>query len=73
MIFYLTMTSLSMSFVSLLQTIKFLHLHDIVDAPEKFKDSPVGLQLVARPQEDEALLGMGEIVDKALTSYKASM
>ena len=32
----------------------------------------MGLQLLARPQEDEAVLGMGKIIDKALAYYKAS-
>ncbi|PVF94556.1 amidase [Serendipita vermifera] len=39
--------------------------HEMYD-PQVFRDAPVGLQLVARTQEEEALLGMMEIVDEAL-------
>ncbi|KAG8958714.1 hypothetical protein FRC03_008860 [Tulasnella sp. 419] len=34
--------------------------------PERFKDAPVGLQLVGRCQEEEAVIRMTEIVDSAL-------
>ena len=51
-----------------------LYFHcDVADTPERFKDAPVGLQVLARPQEDEAVLGMGEIIDKALASHKANL
>ncbi|KAI0299765.1 general amidase [Multifurca ochricompacta] len=36
------------------------------DSPETFKNAPVGLQLVGRSQEDEAVIAMTEIVDAAL-------
>jgi Asp-tRNA(Asn)/Glu-tRNA(Gln) amidotransferase A subunit family amidase len=36
------------------------------DTPETYKDAPVGLQIVARTHEDEALIRMAEIVDQAL-------
>lgn len=68
------MTNLFMSFVSSLRRNYYAIFHHCVaDTPEKFKDAPVGLQLLARPQEDEAVLGMGEIIDKALASYKANL
>jgi Asp-tRNA(Asn)/Glu-tRNA(Gln) amidotransferase A subunit family amidase len=35
------------------------------------KDSPVGLQLVGQVQEEEAVIAMTEIVDKALKSALA--
>jgi len=36
--------------------------------PAVFQGAPVGVQLVARRYEEEALIGMGEIVEKALQS-----
>lgn len=36
------------------------------DNPAKFKDAPIGLQLVGRSQEEEAVLRMCEIVDDCL-------
>jgi len=41
-----------------------------VDKPETFKDAPVSVQLVGRTGEDEAVIAIGEIVDKALEEYK---
>ncbi|KAF8591861.1 general amidase [Ramaria rubella] len=41
--------------------------------PQTFKDAPVGLQVIGRTQEEEALLGMGEIVDKALKVKQAKL
>ncbi|KAF8509845.1 general amidase [Gautieria morchelliformis] len=35
--------------------------------PETFKDAPVGLQLVGRTQEEEALIRMGEILERAFS------
>lgn len=32
--------------------------------------SPVGLQLIGRTQEEEAVIAMTEIVDRALGEYK---
>ncbi|EPQ60789.1 amidase [Gloeophyllum trabeum ATCC 11539] len=40
-------------------------LHKLYD-PEIFKGVPVGIQLVTQPQEEEALLAMGQIVDDAI-------
>lgn len=55
------------------EIIKLYFHYDVADTPERFKDAPVGLQVLARPQEDEAVLGMGEIIDKALASHKANL
>jgi amidase len=38
--------------------------------PEKFKNAPVCLQLVGRTLEEEAVIGMTEIVDAALSAAK---
>ncbi|KLO17536.1 general amidase [Schizopora paradoxa] len=40
--------------------------------PELFKDAPVGLQIIGRPQEEEAVISMTEIVDDALIKYRSS-
>ncbi|KAI0077058.1 general amidase [Panus rudis PR-1116 ss-1] len=39
--------------------------------PQTFLNAPIGLQLVARTQEDEAVIGMTEVVDEALKMWKA--
>jgi len=39
--------------------------------PETFWNAPVGAQLVGRPQEEEAVIAMTEIVDAAVKVYKA--
>ncbi|KAI9511286.1 general amidase [Russula earlei] len=41
-------------------------VYELYDSPETFKNAPVGLQLVGRTQEDEAVIAMTEIVDAAL-------
>lgn len=41
-----------------------------LDTPEIFKNAPVGLQLVGRCQEEEAVIAMTEIVDTALKEFK---
>ena len=41
------------------------------DSPETFKNAPVGLQLVGRSREEEAVIAMTEIVDAALKAHKA--
>jgi amidase len=45
--------------------------HEMYD-PARFKDAPVGLQLAARTLEEEALLGMMEIVDQSLRTSSGS-
>ncbi|KIJ25609.1 hypothetical protein M422DRAFT_55911 [Sphaerobolus stellatus SS14] len=40
------------------------------EGPELFKDAPIGLQVVGRTGEDEAVIAMGEIIDKALKESK---
>ncbi|KAG6880002.1 hypothetical protein C0992_008209 [Termitomyces sp. T32_za158] len=37
--------------------------------PETFKDAPIGLQVVGRTHEDEAVIAMAEIVDTALKAF----
>lgn len=41
-------------------------VYELYDSPKTFKNAPVGLQLVGRTQEDEAVIAMTEIVDAAL-------
>ncbi|KLO19358.1 general amidase [Schizopora paradoxa] len=40
--------------------------------PEIFKGAPIALQLVGRTLEEEAVIAMTEVVDKALKEYKES-
>jgi len=42
-----------------------------ISAPENFKDAPVSLQVVGRTQEDEAVIALAEIVDKAIREYSS--
>ncbi|EJD42742.1 general amidase [Auricularia subglabra TFB-10046 SS5] len=53
---------------------EFRHVEDKVVyemyTPEKFENAPVGLQIVGRTQEDEAVIAMAEIVDVAVKKYK---
>ena len=44
-----------------------------VDDPETFKNTPIGLQVVGRTLEDEAVIGMTEIVDTALKAAYAKV
>lgn len=44
---------------------------EFVDDPHLFVDAPVGLQLVGRTHEEEAVLSMTEVVDSALIRFKA--
>ena len=39
------------------------------DDAELFHGLPVGLQLIGRTQEEEAVIAMTEVVDKALQAY----
>ena len=41
-----------------------------IDKPELFKFAPVGLQVIARTQEEEAAIAMTELIDAALKKYK---
>jgi amidase len=41
----------------------------IPDKPETALNAPIGVQLAAQTLEEEALLGMGEIVDAAVKEY----
>jgi len=38
----------------------------VLDDPETFKNAPISIQVVARTLEEEALVGISEIVDRAL-------
>lgn len=42
-----------------------------LDEPETFKNGPASLQLVGHTLEEEAVIGMTEIVDAAVKEYKA--
>jgi Asp-tRNA(Asn)/Glu-tRNA(Gln) amidotransferase A subunit family amidase len=42
------------------------------DDPHVFEDAPVGLQLVGRTHEEEAVLAMTEVVDNALKRASVS-
>lgn len=44
----------------------------LTDDPQAFNNAPVGLQLVGRTQEEEAVIAMTEIVDAALKASKSS-
>ncbi|KAI0089886.1 general amidase [Irpex rosettiformis] len=44
-------------------------IYNLYDA-ELFHGLPVGLQLIGRTQEEEAVIAMTEVVDKALKAYK---
>ncbi len=39
------------------------------DEPETFHGAPIALQVVGRTLEEEAIIGMGEVVDTAVHSY----
>ena len=40
-----------------------------VDKPELFINAPVGIQLMGKSLEEEAIIAMTEIIDTALKSY----
>ncbi|KAL4251646.1 amidase family protein [Abortiporus biennis] len=46
--------------------------YQLYDSPETFVDAPVSVQIVGQTQEEEAVLGMAEIVDAAVKAYKAT-
>ncbi|KAF5350631.1 hypothetical protein D9756_008560 [Leucocoprinus leucothites] len=41
--------------------------------PETFKNAPITVQVVGRTLEEEALVGISEIVDQALQTYKSKL
>lgn len=45
----------------------------ITDDPEVFKGAPISLQVVGGTHEEEAVIAMTEVVDKALKAYKATL
>jgi hypothetical protein len=43
------------------------------DTPELFPGTPVGLQLIGRTLEEEAVIGMTEVVDNALKKFRGDL
>ena len=43
-----------------------------IDDTELFHGLPIGLQLIGRTQEEEAVIAMTEVVDKALRSFRTA-
>ena len=43
-----------------------------IDEPEKWRNAPISLQLVAGPYEEEAVIRMAEIIDDAVKSSKGN-
>lgn len=41
-----------------------------IDDVDTFRNAPIGIQIVGRTLEEEAVIGMAEIVDAALIVYK---
>ena len=48
----------------------FRFVLSLSDDPELFHGLPIGLQLVGRTLEEEAVIAMTEIVDRALKDFK---
>jgi amidase len=46
---------------------------EYADTPELFPGTPVGLQLIGRTLEEEAVIGMTEIVDNALKKFRGDL
>lgn len=42
----------------------------MVDDPEIYTNAPIGVQVIGRPQEEEAVIAMAEIIDAALSGFK---
>ena len=45
----------------------------VSDDPETFKNAPISIQVVGRTLEEEALVGISEVVDQALQAYKSKL
>ena len=43
------------------------------DDPCLFKGAPIGLQVIGRPQEEEAVIAMAEVIDNALHAARTSI
>ncbi len=43
----------------------------ITDDPDIFHNAPISIQIVGRTLDDEALIGMSEIVDNAVKAYQS--
>ena len=48
----------------------FRSVFSLPDDPEMFHGLPIGLQLVGRTLEEEAVIAMTEIVDRALKDFR---
>ena len=48
----------------------FRSVFSLPDDPELFHGLPIGLQLVGRTLEEEAVIAMTEIVDRALKDFR---
>ena len=48
----------------------FRSVFSLSDDPELFHGLPIGLQLVGRTLEEEAVIAMTEIVDRALKDFR---
>lgn len=67
------MTRLPMSCVSFCRSLSTVPVVKVfLDDPEVFKGAPVGLQVVGRPQEEEAVIALTEIVAAALKSQETT-
>ena len=42
----------------------------LTDDPQAFDNAPVGLQVMGRSQEEEAIIAMAEIIDNALKTKR---
>lgn len=51
----------------------FLLNNRFTDSTEMFSGCPVGLQLIGRSQEEEAVIAMTEIVDDALRAARCNL
>jgi amidase len=45
----------------------------LLDGAEKFRDAPVGVQVVGRTLQEEALIGLTEIVDQSLKTHQSKL
>jgi amidase len=49
------------------------HFVGLLDGAEKFRDAPVGVQVVGRTLQEEALIGLTEIVDQSLKTHQSKL
>lgn len=43
----------------------------LLDDPDTFQNAPISIQVVGRTLDDEAVIGMSEIVDSAVKAYQS--